>query len=100
MSDNEMLYCLVAFILGWLTSQMMGNGFRVGGQKKGVKGVGGVPCDNDKQCESWGYVCRENTMFPNFMASVEPYICDHQTPRQCSCKIGWDLITDFDHPIN
>lgn len=31
MSDNEMLYCLIAFILGWLTSRMMGNGFRVGG---------------------------------------------------------------------
>ena len=27
MSDNEMLYCLVAFILGWLVSRQMGNGF-------------------------------------------------------------------------
>ena len=34
MSDNEMLYCLVAFILGWLTSRMMGNGFSIGGDKK------------------------------------------------------------------
>ena len=32
MSDNEMLYCLIAFILGWLASRMMGNGFSVGGQ--------------------------------------------------------------------
>ena len=31
MSDNEMLKCLIAFILGWLASRMMGNGFRVGG---------------------------------------------------------------------
>ena len=31
MSDNEMLYCLVAFILGWLVSRQMGDGFSVGG---------------------------------------------------------------------
>ena len=31
MSDNEMLYCLVAFILGWVLSRHMGNGFSVGG---------------------------------------------------------------------
>ena len=30
MSDNEMLKCLIAFILGWLASRMMGNGFSVG----------------------------------------------------------------------
>lgn len=30
MSDNEMLYCLIAFILGWLASRHMGNGFSVG----------------------------------------------------------------------
>ena len=34
MSDNEKLYCLVAFILGWLTSRMMGNGFSIGGDEK------------------------------------------------------------------
>ena len=27
-----MLKCLIAFILGWLASKMMGNGFCVGGQ--------------------------------------------------------------------
>ena len=26
-----MLKCLIAFILGWLVSRMMGNGFSVGG---------------------------------------------------------------------
>ena len=31
MSDNEILYCLIAFILGWFVSRMMGNGFSVGG---------------------------------------------------------------------
>ena len=30
MSDDLMLKCLIAFILGWLASRMMGNGFRVG----------------------------------------------------------------------
>ena len=33
MSDNEMLYCLIAFILGWLVSRHMGNGFSVGAGK-------------------------------------------------------------------
>ena len=31
MSDNDMIYCLIAFILGWLISRHMGNGFSVGG---------------------------------------------------------------------
>ena len=30
MLDNEMLYCLIAFILGWLISRHIGNGFSVG----------------------------------------------------------------------
>ena len=33
MSDNEMLYCLIAFIIGWLASRHMGNGFSVGAAK-------------------------------------------------------------------
>ena len=32
MSEDSMLKCLIAFILGWLASRMMGNGFSVGGQ--------------------------------------------------------------------
>ena len=31
MKEDLMLKCLIAFILGWLASRMMGNGFRVGG---------------------------------------------------------------------
>ena len=31
MNEEQMLYCLIAFILGWLVSRHMGNGFRVGG---------------------------------------------------------------------
>ena len=37
MSDNEMLYCLIAFILGWLASRMMGNGFSVGAGREQCK---------------------------------------------------------------
>jgi len=31
MSDDQMLYCLISFILGWIISRMMGDGFIVGG---------------------------------------------------------------------
>ena len=31
--DEQMLYCLIAFILGWLVSRHMGNGFSVGGSQ-------------------------------------------------------------------
>ena len=37
MKDDEMLYCLIAFILGWLISRMMGDGFSVGGLTSGYK---------------------------------------------------------------
>lgn len=30
MSEDLMLKCLIAFILGWLLCRMMGNGFSVG----------------------------------------------------------------------
>jgi len=30
MNDDLMLKCLIAFILGWLATRMMGNGFSVG----------------------------------------------------------------------
>ena len=33
MSEEQMLYCLIAFILGWLVSRHMGDGFSVGAQK-------------------------------------------------------------------
>ena len=32
MSDDLMLKCLIAFILGWIISRQMGNGFNIGGQ--------------------------------------------------------------------
>ena len=35
MKEEQMLYCLIAFILGWLISRQMGNGFSVGGNTNG-----------------------------------------------------------------
>ena len=31
MNQNSMIYCLIAFILGYLVYSHMGNGFRIGG---------------------------------------------------------------------
>lgn len=33
MSDDQMLICLIAFVLGWIVSRHMGNGFSVGGER-------------------------------------------------------------------
>ena len=38
MSEEQMLYCLIAFILGYLANRMMGNGFSVGGSNCGDGG--------------------------------------------------------------
>jgi len=32
MSEQEIVYCLIAFILGWMISKHMGDGFSIGGQ--------------------------------------------------------------------
>ena len=34
MSDNDILYCLIAFILGYVLCKQMGNGFSVGAHEK------------------------------------------------------------------
>lgn len=34
MSEDSMIYVLIAFILGWLVNRMMGNGFSVGGDEQ------------------------------------------------------------------
>ena len=31
MTDEQILYCVIAFVLGWLFARQMGNGFSVGG---------------------------------------------------------------------
>ena len=45
MSDEQMLYCLLAFVLGWLVSRQMGNGFSVGGIGEACSSS--IKCKND-----------------------------------------------------
>ena len=42
MSEDSILKCLIAFILGWFLSRHMGNGFSVGGGKQS--------CEHSYQC--------------------------------------------------
>ena len=37
MSEDEMLYCLIAFVLGYILCKYMGNGFSVGGSRRSRK---------------------------------------------------------------
>ena len=58
MSDNDMLYCLIAFILGWFVSRMMGDGFSVGaGGGSPQDNLSGSKCTRDncviKDCNHW-----------------------------------------------
>ena len=46
MSEDLMLKCLIGFILGWLASRMMGNGFRVG-DKFTEAGIWKCKCTKD-----------------------------------------------------
>ena len=61
MSEDEMLKCLIAFILGWLVSRQMGNGFSVGG-------AGIVNCEDisenmgsfSTRCVDSSFYCKHN----------------------------------------
>jgi len=55
MKDEEMLYCLIAFILGWLASRHMGNGFSVGGSEAAPR-CPDNPVPNGGSCESINYL--------------------------------------------
>ena len=52
MNEDELIYCVIAFAIGWLLSRHMGNGFSVGiaesGQKCSTDG-GNYTC-NPKDC--------------------------------------------------
>ena len=38
MKEDEMIMCLIAFVIGYLVARMMrGNGMSVGGQQDGIK---------------------------------------------------------------
>ena len=60
MSDNEMLYCLIVFIFGWLIARMTGEGFSVGGKKEckldenyssAISNLCNVYSDNESACK-------------------------------------------------
>ena len=46
MSEDLILKCLIAFILGWFLSRKMGDGFRVGAKCKYEAGT----CKNNSDC--------------------------------------------------
>ena len=54
MSEDLMLKCLICFILGWVASRMMGNGFTVGGQDKDKEKV---KKEHDNCVQSWTHAC-------------------------------------------
>ena len=68
MKEEQMLYCLVAFILGWFLSRQMGNGFSIGGSSGYRK-----PCA--------AHYCTENYCDPS----------DHNDPNQKSKGGGFGV---------
>lgn len=69
MKEEEMLYCLIAFILGWLVSRQMGNGFSVGGQQSNMAG----DCDQNTDCISGCCV----TLLGGEGKCVDTYNCEN-----------------------
>ena len=74
MKEEQMLYCLIAFILGWLVSRHMGNGFSVG-----AGNPGGTRCHPQSPGAKAGctYDCKKGTGW--FFNTGEYY---------CTCKDG------------
>ena len=88
MSDDQMLKCLIAFILGWIVSRQMGNGFSVGANMADYLEMKSIakkypPCgtykydnngsgscikgDNDYECRDIYY----NVLCTNYNKSIE-----------------------------
>ena len=61
MSEDLMLKCLIAFILGWFLSRQMGNGFSVGGEKNKCNPYSDDPLDDTlgKKCSKGSYISKE-----------------------------------------
>ena len=84
MNENEMLYCLIAFILGYLVSRHIGNGFNVSGQA--------IPLCNTYNgsksgCDSMGMKCKWNN---NQCENIPKYVCLESTGVEIgSCKAAW-----------
>ena len=76
MSEDLMLKCLICFILGWVSSRMMGNGFTVGGQDKNKEKV---KKEHDNCVQSWKYAC--NT-FSEYNYPYDGVFKENFTPQQ------------------
>ena len=58
MSEQQMLYCLIAFILGWMVSKHMGNGFSVDGVKQCINKTDIVAVDDTGKVVIPPLLCR------------------------------------------
>ena len=106
MSDNEMLYCLIAFILGYFLCKQMGNGFSVG-----VHEVHHV-CDDlseIKRCDeiSWddykmaGNTCHNYYSIHNSPEGAMGKICETRMMMDWGGNLdstGEDSLQAFTHP--
>ena len=86
MSVDEVLKCVIAFILGWLISRHMGNGFSVGGDEKSPFGWNHI--DIEKPCNmklTDAVNCHD---YSNMLSWTG---VDSSTREKCNSKLG---ITD------
>ena len=111
MSEDLMLKCLIAFILGWFLSRQMGNGFSVGGRKQ----FGMVPClktdgivntmppyedcskrgpkkckknDEDSTCTWWNDTCTYTEQQCTGDTVVSP---SNPGGKYCKCPSGFEI---------
>jgi len=79
MTEDSMLMCLIAFVLGYLVSRMMrGNGLSVGGRNNRLTGQS---CKNDDDCQEIS--CNEG--WEKLQSCERP--CDGNKKKcMCSCE--------------
>lgn len=106
MSEDLIIKCLIAFIIGWLVSRMMGNGFSVG-----IQQMNDDNCDNNNECwtnyNNCPYFDDEGITLSPELAKLkcmcEVYNCQCNTCNNCSdfnkkCIIKNGII-DVKRPI-
>ena len=86
MSDDLMLKCLIAFILGWLISRMMGNGFRVGAYQLYATDSGVIydcsGCINTRMDKFTSMEDQDQTKFHDVQRSATEW-CESQPEQRC-----------------
>ena len=92
MTMNEVLYCLIAFILGYLVNRMMGNGFSVGAQSKStvgcddgykLQGFGGTAENGDYCNRTYGMCIPKKYTAIAFSNTAAPTCSDYDNSNQC-----------------